>query len=363
MSKGKRNRNKHPERKAKRPESDSRSPSTFDILFPAVLATLVSAALLLQLTSPRSMLSVIRRVEGMALDVRNSHSSGLSRGTTWDDLFRTRDTAIRRHPDMPEHFALASLLRLYAETQRGSWDSREAVEKARDDALQAPDNLIARLVYADLKDRAHQVVASENGAGSAVLARFETFRAIVEGDRPVAHVTLFNAECTNIWFGVVQRYMQRRPDVAVSITPAVYHYRIAEHFEVLPVLVRRIATLAADLRASGHEDAANHCIRWIAQAGFGLIDADPDAGTRLLCSDVLLTVLDEESEAAQRLRDLRRDYHHHAEAAPVDLADQSFVLRPATIPETYDAALRLLLVAVIFALVAGGAGVMLLIVG
>ncbi len=196
-----------------------------------------------------------------------------------------------------------------------------------------------------------------------MLARFETFRAIVEGDRPVAHVTLFNAECTNIWFGVVQRYMQRRPDVAVSITPAVYHYRIAEHFEVLPVLVRRIATLAADLRASGHEDAANHCIRWIAQAGFGLIDADPDAGTRLLCSDVLLTVLDEESEAAQRLRDLRRDYHHHAEAAPVDLADQSFVLRPATIPETYDAALRLLLVAVIFALVAGGAGVMLLIVG
>ena len=242
--------------------------------------------------------------------------------TRWTDVERARDEALAAHPDRPAHFAIARLLELTAKVGQGRRDPLEAVEAAKTDAAQDPQNFVGRLAQAVIVDQ-RAIVGTGVGGGPTApmpLDRFERMRAVVEAIPRARHATLYNAAFTAKWREVLQRYI-RRPDMAVSLAVTIPAYPVTEHYTTLPLIQRWVTDLAAELRAEGRSEAADICIGWLGDLLLGLIDAEPDSGTRLLCADLLADALGRESAAAQSLVKLRDDLHASAVRAPIDKAD------------------------------------------
>jgi hypothetical protein len=312
MSRRKPSRNPRRAELSKPPDPQPYRTSAAAIVLTVVVATLASTILYVQLDDPGSMLGAIRRVEIVALipaEGEATRSLGAI-DVTWDDVGAARDAAVGAHPDRAAHFALGRLIERLVDVHRGRQGARQAAVLSRNELAADPDNLLARLVHAAIVDS--QPAAGADEAPSAA-DRFETMRRIVEAEAPARRATLYNAEFTRSWHEVLRRYF-RRPDVAVSLAASLPSYQIVDHYAALPVIRDGIVSLAVGLRAEGRPEQAETCIRWLGEAALGLIDADPDAGTRLLCTDILAGLADARaggadgvsSDIAQRLELLRR---------------------------------------------------------
>ncbi|MFH1419280.1 MAG: hypothetical protein ABII12_13465 [Planctomycetota bacterium] len=328
----------------------------------AVLALVAGTVFVAQLLDTRSMFSAIRRVEETRLfSLRDDDAASwrVPREPTWDDVRVAHNTALKTHPLLRKHESMARLLFLLVGVNRGEQDPVSAFAIATPLAEADPENLVTRLAFATLADiRAYD----DSITAPSPEERFAHVRQIVESLRPAEQATLYNAEFADTWHGVVRGFI-KRPDVAVSLAEAVGGYLIEDQYEALPIIRDRFAALAAALKESGHEQEAGQCVAWIARLTLGLIKADTDTGTRLLCAELLAQTLDEDSVAADGLRRLTRDYRAAVAAAPVDMADQSFSTRPAVDPDAYRAALRSLVVACVFGLAASGGAVVFVVAG
>jgi hypothetical protein len=307
------------------------------------LATLASAVLFAQILDREGMLAAAMRSE--------------SHGLNLPDLSAARDAAIRPHPKAAPHAALARLFRLLTQVDEGTRDTVEAEAEARQEMAADPDNLVTRLAGATVLDLASAENAGQSGSTTAPAVRFDAFRAIVDSEPPARRATLYNAELTATWHDVVKRFM-KRPDVAASFAAAWPHYAITNQYAALPVIQRRLSELSAELRKAGHIEAAERCTRWIARLMLALIDADPDAGTRLLCADLLARSLDPQSPAACSLRRFQDDFTAVAEAAPIDVCDQAWSPTPAVVPSAYKWAFYSLVFACGLAMIAMGGAVL-----
>jgi len=376
MSRRKHSRNRDNEHRTKRPDPQPHQASWTTTFLTAALAILVSAAVYAQLSSPTNMIGAMRRAEDprfFSLDEDESPQRRADK-STWSQIEVERDAALRSHPSVGSHVALRQLLKLLLDVNQGRRGAAEVVGITRQHAAADPENLLARLAHATIIDLQWGGMSQLDDPSPSTSVpdatspfdHFETIRGIVEAGAPAERATLYNADFTNAWHKVLRRHIDR-PDVAVSLAASAPHYLTREHYAALPLIQRRLVALASQLRAKGLQEAADTCTRWIADLCLGLIDAEPDAGTRLLCIGILADAYrgqsstdktEEHANAAMHLEQLKADFHACAEAAPVDLCDQSMVPRPALDVSAYNAALHSLVFAGVLALVAIGAAAM-----
>lgn len=312
-------------------------------------AILVGAIVFAQIGSFRSLLGAMRGLESRRLNPDSADWP--AGGPTWRDVYSAWDKVIQTHPDLRRHLAVQGLLRSVVQVQREGPDSSpdEDLIRRQDVAVDG-DNLLARLAYAVLADM--RSPASQPGGPSAA-ARYAAMRDVVSGRGAWRWSTLYNAGFTRAFTTVMQRYFTR-PDVAVALARVYPHNRLDEHYSALPIIQRRVLALAGQLRGEGDEAAADACVGWMGDCLLGLIESEPDGGTRLLCAELLAGCVDPESDAAGDLRRLKADYHAHADAAPMDRVGGSG--QPAVDPAAYRAAFRSLLAVCALALIAVGAG-------
>jgi hypothetical protein len=354
------NPNKKPDRKkrlakARQPDQQHHQPSWKAAFLMAALATLASAVLFAQLFDRGGMLAAAMRSEFQSLAEPLKSTTGRQRfdRVSLADLYAARDAAIRSHPKAEPHTALAQLLDLLIAVNEGTEDAVQAAADAREDVTPDAENLVARLAVAVVVDLAGEETAKGGPKAVTPEERFAAFRTIVEAEPPARRATLYNAELTTAWYDVVRQFM-RRPDVAISFAAAWPHHEINNQYTALPIIQRRLAALSAELRKAGQTEAAEHCTRWIAQFTLGLIDAEPDAGTRLLCADLLARSLEAESPAARGLRQFVDDFTAAAAASPIDICDQAPLPSPAVVPTAYRRAFYSLMFASILGLMAFG---------
>lgn len=353
-------RTEHRGRKPKRPEAQDFRPSLKSIIFKTALAVFASAVVFAQILDGEGMLAAATRSAYWGLaDSRD----GLSRarrpdGLTLDDLHAARDAAIRSHRLTARHVALAKLLNLLLDAEEGGQDAAQALAAVRQQAAADPDNLVARLAHAVIADQAELEEARRNGRVPASRERFGAIRAILDAEPPAKTVSLYNAELAAAFRVVVERFV-KRPDVAISLAAALPHYEIENHYAALPLIQERLADLSAELRAAGQSDAADQCVRWIAGLTLGLIRAEGDAGTRLLCADLLARSLDGQSAAARGLRRFADDFKAAAASSPIDVCDQSWGPALAVAPAAYKRAFYSLVFAAVLGLIAIGGAVLL----
>lgn len=351
MSKKKPSRNARHAEPAKRP--DQAGPyrvSGLRIVLTTALALAAGAVFFVQLANPGSMFGAMRRVEvARLLAADGVGAMSTWQGESWQRLTERRDSALRQHPDQEAHFAVGRLLRMLTEVERGQRSPQEVATTARQLAALDSENLISRLAMGVASD-----YPDIEPDPRTPRERFEAVRRAVEGDRKHTRTTLYNAEFMRAWLDTLRPYFAR-PDVAVALAATTPHYAIHDHFAALPLIQRRLASLEARLRANGEEDAADACRRWVVELALGLIDADPEAATRLLCADLLAGAFPEPGDpVGDAARCLRPDFHRAADAAPADLTDQGSTLRPAIDPPAYRSALRRLVAAGGFTLIALG---------
>lgn len=172
------------------------------------------------------------------------------------------------------------------------------------------DNLLSRLTYATLPD-------FEAAADRSCHDRFNKIRRLMDALPQAQGARLYNEEYTRAWFEVLKKHI-RRADVAASAAVTLNHYQIVDHFAALPKLQRRLSDLSAQLRAQGNAANADACILWLGQALLGVIDSEKDAGTRLLCVELLGKIAGPDRQVATDLASLREAYHAGASAAPMD---------------------------------------------
>ncbi|HVP12928.1 MAG TPA: hypothetical protein VMV94_17270 [Phycisphaerae bacterium] len=323
----------------------------------AALAGIASAAFFAQIFSRQGMLAAAMRSDYESL--ANAGKGGVRRSgaVTLNDLFAARDAAYRSHPKAAPHAAVARLLFELPAIQGGETDPAAAMAEVPQAEAADHDNLVARLAYAAIADLAAEEDAKRGGKTLSAAERFAAIRAIVDAAPPARLATLYNAELTEAWHDVVERFV-RRPDVAITMAATLSHYEITDQYAALPIIQRRLAALANDLRREGQTADADHCTRWIARLTLGLIDADPDAGTRLLCADLLARSLDAQSPAARSLRNLQSDFMAAAASAPIDICDQAWSPPRAIAPSAYKWAFYSLIFASVLALIAVGGGIL-----
>lgn len=275
------------------------------MIITTALASLASAVFLYQVMQPTSFLSAVRGVE----------ISGISR-ETWDEIYEQLRSRLREKPIARNHEAVAHLLNVLIQVERGSKSAADVLPGAQV-ALEADgNNLVSRLAYAVLAD-------SQAGAADAKrlpLERFEAMRQVMERQPPASTATLYNDEYTHVWHDVLKKYIHRA-DVAASAATSLDHFQIVDHYAALPMIQQRITSLAGELRANGNAAEAEACTRWIGRTMLRLIDSEKDAGTQLLAVQLLGRTVDSRSDISNQLRAMHDQFHHEAASALPDLSD------------------------------------------
>lgn len=356
MSRRRPSRSRHLRESTKPPDRRPHEASWAGTLLIAASAALFGIITYAQLTSPTSMLSAITRLDMRRLNT--PAAPGAAAHPTWDDVAASRDAAIRALPSAGAHFALGRLLELVVDVHRGRRPAHAGVTEAGPLLRQDNANLVARLAYATLVD------LQGHAPDKPAIERFEALRSIVDGEPPTKVATLYNSDFTHAFHEVLTGYV-RRPDVAAAMARSVPHGLILEHYAALPMIYQRLEDLEADLGAAGHADAAQRCNRWMARAASGLIASEADAGTRLLCVELLAELCRRSTtnpSAVERLRRLRADFHAHAQAAPMDLCDQDLTPQPAVAVSAYNAAFGRLAFAGALIMIALGAAALFVLV-
>jgi len=328
----------------------------------AALAAIASAVVLVWLYNPLSMLGAATRTEYLTLAQQSDPKAGQVRlgGPGWDDLIAAANAEYRVSPARASQAVVRRLLSLVREAHLGYRTAPDALAEAQAESARDGDNLVVRLALAVLVDLSNAPEGSSGDVPGAALGRYEAVRATVEGAGSTATATLHNGELTGTWYRVVQRFV-RRPQAAASLAASFPHDCTESQYEVLPIVQERLAGLAEDLRAAGRPDEARRCIHWLAELAIGLMKADKDAGTRLLCADLLARSLRDQPTLAEPLVRMRLDFHSAATAAPIDVCDQSFTQTPTVAPSQYRWAFYSLVIVGALATLGAGSAVVFLI--
>jgi hypothetical protein len=272
------------------------------IVIMAALASVATAVFLAQVLSPTSFLSAVRGVEIKAIS-----------RAQWDEMYQSLRSRLSTEPVARKHDAIARLLALLIEVERGRQPAADVLPTAKSYLDADSDNLVSRLTYAILEDRQS---AAAGGAARPPTDRFAAIKRIVDAE-PRANVSrLYNEEFTQAWHEVLKLHF-KRADVAASLTTSLDHFQIVDHYAALPMIQQQIAAIAAGLRKEGHTAEAETCTRWLGRMMLGLIDSEKDAGTRLLCADLMAKSVGQ-VDIHMELSDFRTVYKKQAIASLPD---------------------------------------------
>lgn len=315
------------------------------ILF-AALALVVSAVFFAQFIRPDGFLAALTQADMARLE-RNQDSGVVP---YWDTLFASLREELRRQPTTRRHEAVARLIAKLIDVERGKADAATASTEIDSLLAEDTDNLLSRVVCAVIGDEAAAATTADAAAmkSEQLIARFQAMDKVVAGERPARESRLYNKEYDEAWFAILRKGVSRL-DVASNLAKYIRHYDIREHYAALPMIQRRLGALADELEVAGHRDEARSVRRWLVHLFVGLIRSEPDAGTRLLCADLLERTLGEDDETLEAsLVSLRRAFHLHCARAPTDIADPS--REHSALPTEYGRAFGSLVFVVIMAI-------------
>lgn len=242
-------------------------------------------------------------------------------GPTWETVYQQYQERLRKEPVTQRHFAVSDLLDAVVDVERGRRPAGEAVGKMQSRLTVDQDNAISRLAYGALVDA--------GAMGKSAPERFDEWRRIVEQPGAAKVSALYNKEYDDVFADVLSGYIKRL-DVRANLVKYMDHFLIADHYAALPMIQARLSKLADELNAAGKSTEAEICRRWMVQACLGLMEYEPDAGTRLLCADLAGRTLPVNDALGSGLMRLRSDYHSAAASAITD--PTSFSRTFATMP-------------------------------
>jgi hypothetical protein len=324
------------DRRNKRSESPARPESPppgatgwTSTLIITALALAASAVFFYQITRPTSFLSAIMQVEYSRLLPPEKGKPRADGGPTWETVYQQYQERLRKEPVTQRHFAVSDLLDTVVKVERGRQLAAEALAKSETRLAVDRDNVVTRLAYAKLVDAA--------AANKSVTERFEQWRQIVDQPAPAKVSALYNKEFDDVFSDVLSGYIQRL-DVRANLVKYMDHFLVTDHYAALPMIQARLSGLADELQAAGKATEAETCRRWVVRACLGLMEYEPDAGTRLLCADLAGRCLPEEDVIRARLTKLRTDYHVKVSESVPDLASFSRTFVPY--PSYYQKVLR-----------------------
>lgn len=276
---------------------------------------MLSAVFLWQLLDERSFFSAIRGVELRKL----SHKPGEGDGPTWNDVYDDFENALKVLPCLRPHFAAKQALVSVIRAEHRRQPAGELLPSVAQCREIDPGNWVIRLSQACLADMARPPTAND---AATLQARFAAMKQIVESAPPPDKSTLYNQEFTEAWHTALKKHI-KRADVAANVATGEQDPRIfiVEHYEALPMIQRRLFDLSQLLRKAGQPKEAEECIRWIAALTLGLMQADRDAGTRLLAADMLEQSMSTDPTANRPLADLCASYRRRT-SYPADFSDQ-----------------------------------------
>lgn len=315
------------------------------------LALVVSAVFFVTLVRPDGFVAALTLTDYARL----SANQRARVAPNWTTLgAHLEDEVSRSHLGEPRR-ALSSLLNILIELNRKKANPDAALRAAEPQLGADSDNFLSRLAFAIISDLA--APDSATGGGEGAVVRFHTIEKLALAGGPATRVRLYNQELDAAWYEVLRSEI-RRQDVASNYAKFVDHGDIREQYAALPMIQRRLAALAEEIGAAGHRDEARGVRRWLVQLFVGLMRSEPDAGTRLLCADLLgRTLAGSEPELAARMAALRREYHAAADAAPVDSTDPA--RSPCPMPVQYRKVVNSLALATFFAVTGLGAAAIL----
>lgn len=330
-----------------RPDSPPRDPGLPTLkgtILLTALALVASAVFFWQITRPTSFLSAIMQVEYSRLLPPEKGKPRADGGPTWETVYQQYQERLRKEPVTQRHFAVSDLLDAVVEVERGRRPAAEAVGKMQSRLAVDQDNAISRLAYGALVDA--------GAMGKSAMERFDEWRRIVEQPGAAKVSALYNKEYDQIFLHVLSGYIQRS-DVRANLVQYMDHFLITDHYAALPMIHARLAKLADELNAAGKSTEAETCRRWVVRACLGLMEYEPDAGTRLLCADLAGRCLPADSLASRRLLGMITRFRVESEAARPDLV--SFSRSPNASPREYRRSMDSFVVACSIELIGIGA--------
>lgn len=272
-------------------------------------------------------------LELAALHANTARAATDPRGTNWTTLYAQLRDELARQPVTRQRVALGQLFELVSAVDRGRLQAGDiAVNASRLVEQVHPANLAARLAHAVVLPAGEHL-----DADTVPIAKFEMFRGMLieppTGWKPALH----NREALAAWYEILASRLKRK-DVAVAAAIFYEHFEIRSQYDALPIIQRELARLAAALDARGRAEDADLCRRWFVQLAVGLMRTEPEAGTRLLCADLIARLPGVEPDAAKAMVQLRNDFYAAAAAAPLDQSDP--MRSPSVVPHRYRAAVR-----------------------
>ncbi|GJQ27054.1 MAG: hypothetical protein HBSAPP02_20860 [Phycisphaerae bacterium] len=285
----------------------------------AALAALVSAGFIYQLTRPHSLLGGILGWELERIDDASRDGAATRTGAiTWAGLFAQLERKMPTLPDARPRAGTAQLIAAVEAVQRGKILAAVAAERFAPAEDAATFNLVARLAYAWIRDRATPPHSPDP------IARFHAMAAVLDAQPPATTSTLYNDPLHDAWRDVLQTAI-RRQDVIASCVRNYRHFDIREHYAALPTIHATLTALARDLHSAGHTPQAETTRQWLDRAYMGLIDNERDYATRLLAAELLADVRAADFYTAapnhHRPSKLREAFHEQAKECKSDLVD------------------------------------------
>ncbi len=324
-------------------------------IFYAALATLVSAVFIYQLTRPHSLLGGMLGWELERIDDASREGAAATPGAiTWSGLFAQLERKMPTLPDARPRAGTAQLIYAVDAVQRGRLSAIDAAQRLAPAEDAATFNLVARLAYAWLRDRAKVSAATSPDSSSpptessspatpnspsntsqpstssalptssASLARYDSLSRIIDAQPPATTATLYNDPLHDAWRDVLQTVI-RRQDVIASCVRNYRHFDIREHYAALPTIHATFTSLARELRTAGHAPQAETIRQWLDLAYMGLIDTERDYATRLLAAELLTDTRAADFYTAapnhHRPSKLRNEFHRQVAEGSADLVD------------------------------------------
>ncbi len=316
------------------------------------LAIVVSVVLFAQFASPTGMPAAMIGVELSTLHRHTEHGAAESGAANWTTLYARLRERASRLPTIRQHAAISQLLTSLVDVEQGHRDARDAMREATEWVEQVdPENLAAKLAHAVLMLSAELAVEP----AAAPTAKFDRLRQTLTEPRGGWKPALHDRDLTDAWFEILSEQL-RRKDVAAAATHYYDHFEIRSHYAALPIIQRELGQLADSLDAENLMDEARQCRRWFVQLALGLMRSETDAGTRLLCADLLARMSGIDSDAEQAMTEFRRDFHAAAESAPIDLTDP--MRSPSVRPREYQSAVRSMVFAAALGLSGAGCAIL-----
>lgn len=336
---------------ANRPSRDSTWLKTFLI---SILAGFISLVVVLQLSASTGMMNAILRTELRALVDRSDRPTRLlSQGQpTWDQFAARLKVVLANDPNVKRHDAVNQLQTLL--TKEPSDPDLSLLVQQLPTVLEADgDNLVTGLTAAFL----YQKHREQSTPDSDALSRYKSVKDWIMRNGASRRTRLYKKEYSAAWHSALEPFIHRE-DVRMNLSirmPSQYSSTYDDHFGGLPILCDELRRLSQALHQEGHTVEAVQCEQWLTRLTLGLLEHETDAPTQLLCARLLLGARGSNSAVAP-IRKLVESYHQHADSAPRDLTDQSFVSlgEAAVDPEKYlNAFGGLVIVALLCCLAAG----------